>query len=146
MNFLFAEMGAFSIEPTQTTYDHLIRISSMQDNYEQAFAFLEKMKSCKTGGMSNNWWVSRGSALALVRRCIHSEDIRAQEIVDECRKRGMSIDAEVQQLLEASQRQRESAELDFNTLIKQVPSTVPETTIPPQEVEDPQPKEASSWM
>lgn len=106
MNFLFMEIEAFSIEPTWATYDHLIRISSMQENYEQAFRFLNKMRSSKTAGLPNNWWLSRDSALALIRRCIQAEDIRVQELVQECRKRNVSIDAEVQHLLEAIQEQK----------------------------------------
>ncbi|KAI0135369.1 hypothetical protein F4814DRAFT_400738 [Daldinia grandis] len=144
MNFLFAEMEAFSVRPTQTTYDHLVRISSMQDNYEQAFAFIEKMKSCKTTGVSNNWWISRDSALALIRRCIHSEDIRAQELIEECRKRRMSVDAEVQQLLEAAQKQRGSTKLDVSDPIDRLSSTVPDTVISPGEAQSPKPMALSS--
>ncbi|KAI8958473.1 hypothetical protein F5Y11DRAFT_336132 [Daldinia sp. FL1419] len=128
MNFLFAEMQTFFIEPTQATYDHLIRISSMQDNYEQAFIFLEKMKSCKTGGQPNNWWISRDSALALIRRCIQAEDIRAQELIEECHKRGMCFDAEVQQLLEAVQKQKELAEAFVRAPVMQLSSPALVTT------------------
>ncbi|KAI2784540.1 hypothetical protein F4815DRAFT_453431 [Daldinia loculata] len=145
MNFLFAEMGAFSVEPTQTTYNHLVRISSMQDNYEQAFTFLEKMKSCKTGGVSNNWWISRDSALALIRRCIQAEDIRAQDLIEECRKRRISIDVEVQQLLEAVQKQKESAKLDASDPIGRLSSIVPDTAISP-EAQSSKPMALSSWM
>ncbi|KAI1779839.1 hypothetical protein F4818DRAFT_155090 [Hypoxylon cercidicola] len=116
MNFLFAEMEAFSIEPTWVTYDHLIRISTMQDDYRQAFQFLEKMRSSKAASLPNDPWLSRGSALALIKRCIEAEDIRVQELIEGCRKRGMSIDAEVQQLLETSQKRRELAEPNGGSL------------------------------
>ncbi|KAI1459134.1 hypothetical protein F4805DRAFT_102714 [Annulohypoxylon moriforme] len=135
MNFLVAEMQTFSIEPVEATYDHLIRISSLQDNYEQAFHFLEKMKASKTAGLPNDWWISRGSALALIRRCIQAEDIRAQELIERCRERGMSIDTEVQQLLddirEYRQKQKELSEKEsaFLTSIGKVP-TVPLDTVP----------------
>ncbi|KAL7629496.1 hypothetical protein AAE478_001017 [Parahypoxylon ruwenzoriense] len=123
MNFLFAEMQAMLIEPTRTTYNHMIRICSMQDNYEHAFQYLEKMVSSKTAGLPNNWWMSRDSALALIRRCIHAEDIRVQELIKECRKRGMSIDAEVQQLLEAVRMQKEMAESNPEIAAEGAPST-----------------------
>ncbi|KAH9995354.1 hypothetical protein F4779DRAFT_607605 [Xylariaceae sp. FL0662B] len=110
MNFLFAEMESFSIEPIKTTYDHLIRIASMQEDYKQAFHFLERMKSAKTAGLPNNWWLSKDSALALIRRCIQAEDIRVQELIKECRSRKMSIDAEVQRLARAVQKKKESEE------------------------------------
>ncbi|KAI0141125.1 hypothetical protein F4776DRAFT_550017 [Hypoxylon sp. NC0597] len=135
MNFLFAEMEALSIEPTQTTYDHLIRISSMQDNYEQAFQFLDKMKSAKTAGLPNNWWMSRNSALALIRRCIQAEDIRVQELIEECRKRDMFIDAEVQEWLDGVQKQKELAETNVNNPVEGVLSTEPVTTMPSDDIQ-----------
>ncbi|KAI0841934.1 hypothetical protein F5Y06DRAFT_258633 [Hypoxylon sp. FL0890] len=129
MNFLFAEMEALSIEPTQTTYDHLIRISCMQDNYEQAFHFLEKMRTIRTAGLPNDWWMSRDVALALVRRCIQAEDIRVQDLIEECRKRGMSIDAEVQEWLEDVQKQKEPAGTDISVSVEDL-SPKPDTAIP----------------
>ncbi|KAI2629891.1 hypothetical protein GGR54DRAFT_586768 [Hypoxylon sp. NC1633] len=145
MNFLFAEMEAFSIEPNQTTYDHLIRISSMQDNYEQAFQFLEKMKSGETAGLPNNWWMSRASALALIRRCILAEDIRVQELIEECRIRGMSIDAEVQQLLDTVQTQKGMAESDASTSAQGVSSTKPVTHESPDRAQLRKLNTISSW-
>ncbi|KAI1090376.1 hypothetical protein F5B19DRAFT_494434 [Rostrohypoxylon terebratum] len=140
MRFLVAEMKAFSIEPIQTTYDHLVRISCFQDNYGQAFQFLNEMKASKTAGLPNDWWISRGSALALVRRCIQAEDIRAQEIIEGCRKRGMSIDAEVQLLLDSIQKQKqkekELAEADdaFPSSIKKLPTVPSDNGSPSQKL------------
>ncbi|KAI0890113.1 uncharacterized protein GGS22DRAFT_150025 [Annulohypoxylon maeteangense] len=131
INFLLDEMQTFSIEPVETTYDHLIRIASLQEDYEQAFQFLEKMKASKTAGLPNNWWISRSSALALIRRCIQAEDIRAQELIEGCRRRGMSIDTEVQQLLDGMQKQKELAEAEgaFPSSIEKS-YTVPLDTVP----------------
>ncbi|KAI1384995.1 uncharacterized protein F4822DRAFT_416959 [Hypoxylon trugodes] len=129
MNFLFAEMEAFSIQPTQTTYNHLIRISCLQDNYEQAFQFLEKMKTSKTAGISNNWWMGKASALALIRRCIQAEDIRAQELIEECRRRGISIDAEVEELLERVQKLREHSEVDAGAAAEETSPTEPSRSV-----------------
>ncbi|KAI1134504.1 hypothetical protein F5Y05DRAFT_206992 [Hypoxylon sp. FL0543] len=136
MNFLFAEMEALSIEPSQTTYDHFIRISCMQDDYEQAFQFLEKMKNTKTAGLPNNWWMGRDAALALVRRCIQVEDIRVQELIEECRKRGMSIDSEVQEWLDDAHKQKELAETDVSVPAEEVSSTGPVTAWPLESVQD----------
>ena len=144
MNFLYAEMEAFSIEPTQTTYDHLVRISSMQDNYEQAFQFIDKMKTSKTAGQPNNWWLGKGSALALIRRCIQAEDIRMQELIEECRKRGMSIDAEVQELLNDIQKQKELAEGDANVPME-ISSAEPVSTMPSHDVESQKLGGMSGW-
>ncbi|KAI1382030.1 hypothetical protein F4677DRAFT_400595 [Hypoxylon crocopeplum] len=144
MNFLFAEMRAFSIEPTQTTYDHLIRISCMQDSYEQAFQFLENMRSSKTAGLRNNWWMGRNSALALIRRCIQAEDIRVHELIEECRKRGMSIDAEVQQFIDDAQKQKEKLS-DGSAPAEGVSSEEPATTISEEGVQDQKPRAMSGW-
>lgn len=121
MNFLYEEMKAFSIEPSETAYNHLIRISSMQDNYEQAFYFLDKMRSSETAGLSNNWFMNRDSALALLRRCIQEEDMRAHDLIEECRKRDLNIDAEVQQLLDAVQAQKEAAKSNPSNRIRSPP-------------------------
>ncbi|XDG10146.1 hypothetical protein ABKA04_009761 [Annulohypoxylon sp. FPYF3050] len=135
-----SKMKTFSIEPIQTTYDHLIRISCFQDNYEQAFQFLEKMRASKTAGIPNDWWLSRDSALALVRRCIQAEDIRAQEIIEGCRERGISIDVEVQLLLDGiqkqKQKQKELAEADgaFPSSIERLATVPPDRESPGQKL------------
>ncbi|XXG94503.1 hypothetical protein Hte_000760 [Hypoxylon texense] len=126
MNFLFAEMQAFSIEPTWATYDHLIRISTMQDDYSQAFHFLYTMGSSTAATLPEDPWPSRGSALALIKRCIEAEDIRVQELIEGCRKRGMSIDGEVQQLLEAFQKRKELAETDTGSPGEGIAISLPE--------------------
>ncbi|KAI0019545.1 hypothetical protein F4780DRAFT_771211 [Xylariomycetidae sp. FL0641] len=100
MKFLFEEMQAFKIKPTKTTFDHLIRISCMQDNYEPAFQYLELLNSRDTLGSTASGWVSKGSSLALIRRCILAEDPRVQPLIQECRDRGIPIEPEVGKLLE----------------------------------------------
>ncbi|OTA93833.1 hypothetical protein M434DRAFT_395215 [Hypoxylon sp. CO27-5] len=145
MNFLFAEMEALSIEPTQTTYNHLIRISCMQDNYEQAFQFLDKMKNAKTAGLPNDWWMSRNSALALIRRCIQAEDIRVQELIEECRKRDMFIDAEVQEWLDDVQKRKELAETNVSDPIEGVLPTESATTMASDDIQGQKPYAMSSY-
>ncbi|KAI1082708.1 hypothetical protein F5B20DRAFT_481047 [Whalleya microplaca] len=127
MNFLTAEMEAFSIAPTEVTYNHLIRISTMQDDYTQAFQYLEKMESATTAGQPNNWWMSRDSALALIRRCIQAEDMRVQQLISECRSRKIPVDEEVQQLVKAVQKQKEldgsaGSDLKADTEVVSVPA------------------------
>ncbi len=117
MKFLVDEMETFSIRPDETTYDHLIRISTLQDDYRPAFLYLDKMRSSETAGRPNNWWMSKSSALALTKRCIEAEDGRVQHIIDICRDRGMSIDAEVRKLLRHARDSKElktaSTEVDI---------------------------------
>ncbi|KAI1107584.1 hypothetical protein F4804DRAFT_164293 [Jackrogersella minutella] len=147
MNFLFAEMKAFSIELTQVTYNHLIRISCMQDSHEQAFRFLEKMRTSKTAGLPNDWWLSKDSALALIRRCIQAEDIRVQGIIEECRKRNMYIDTEVQQLLDEIQRLKELNREDADALTEGELATEPEPdkVTSPDDDQTQKPNAISDW-
>ncbi|KAI0486073.1 hypothetical protein F4859DRAFT_511072 [Xylaria cf. heliscus] len=87
MGFLEAEMEAFSLKPTKTILDHLIRISSMQDDYETAFRYLEMMRTHTPPGLPETWWMSKNSALALLRRCIQNQDPRFEILFEECCRR-----------------------------------------------------------
>ncbi|KAI5926653.1 hypothetical protein F4810DRAFT_480535 [Camillea tinctor] len=107
MNFLFAEMQAFSIKPTKVTYDHLIRICTLQDDYEPAFKYVEMLQSLEVPGVPEGVWMSKGSALALIRRCILAKDARVGSIITECRRRGMPVDSHIQSLI------REARDLEF---------------------------------
>ncbi|KAI1634982.1 hypothetical protein F4809DRAFT_475109 [Biscogniauxia mediterranea] len=99
MNFLLAEMEAFSIKPTKVTYDHVIRICTIQDDYDPVFKYVEMLRSLEIPGLPEGPWMSRGSALALIRRCILARDSRVESIITECRRRGISVDSEIQALV-----------------------------------------------
>lgn len=106
MRSLLDEMEAFAIRPDRVTYDHLVRISTMQvqdDDYEPAFAYLARMEA-------HGWWVSRGTALALVRRGFAAEDGRVQHVIDKSRSRGVPLDREVKKLLKNIQMAKEQRE------------------------------------
>ncbi|RYO74913.1 hypothetical protein DL764_010657 [Monosporascus ibericus] len=113
MNFLLDEMQTFGVRPDREAYDQLIRICALQDDYEPAFKYLERMTQSSSGSFGeraaagSGWWMSRASALALARRCVHAQDARVRLIMDECRRRGMSIDADVRRLVERAQKGRE---------------------------------------
>ncbi|KAI1428228.1 hypothetical protein F5Y12DRAFT_732529 [Xylaria sp. FL1777] len=101
MNFLLAEMEAFSLKPTKSVLDHLIRICSIQDDYEIAFRYLEMMRAATPPNSSETWWVSKGSALALLRRCIQSQDPRFKDILEECRRRCLFGEDDIKSLRSA---------------------------------------------
>ncbi|RYO85745.1 hypothetical protein DL766_008997 [Monosporascus sp. MC13-8B] len=113
MNFLLDELQTFGVRPDREAYDQLIRICALQDDYEPAFKYLERMTRPSSGSVGettaagSGWWMSRASALALARRCVHAQDVRVRLIMDECRRRGMSIDADVRWLVERAQKERE---------------------------------------
>ncbi|KAI3329426.1 hypothetical protein HD806DRAFT_285910 [Xylariaceae sp. AK1471] len=99
MNFLVAEMEAFSLKPSKAIFNHLIRICSMQDNYETAFRYLETMRTSTPAGLSETWWLSKNSALALIRRCIQARDPRLERILEECRRRRLLLDSDIKSLV-----------------------------------------------
>lgn len=108
MRFLLAEMEALSVKPDEATHNRAIVISTLSPNYEPAFRYLQKMKTSETDGQSNGWWMDRAAALALIRRCILAADSRVQELLAECKARGMNdIEAEVRLLVAEAQRKRE---------------------------------------
>ncbi|KAI1881202.1 hypothetical protein JX265_000028 [Neoarthrinium moseri] len=108
MRFLIAEMEVFSVKPNEAIYNQIILISTLSENYEPAFRYLEAMRSCETDGQPNNWWIDKGTALALLRRCILAEDNRAQALFTECKRRGMhNIESDVQTLIREVERKRQ---------------------------------------
>ncbi|GAP85977.1 putative pentatricopeptide repeat protein [Rosellinia necatrix] len=99
MSFLVAEMEAFSLKITKPIFDHLIRICSMQDDYEMAFRYVEMMRTSTPPGLSETWWMSKSSALALLRRCIQARDPRFEGLLGECRRRRLLDDDDVKSLI-----------------------------------------------
>ncbi|KAI0818078.1 hypothetical protein GGR55DRAFT_623440 [Xylaria sp. FL0064] len=98
MDFILAEMEAFSLKPTKSVLDHLIRICSIQDDYEMAFRYLEAMRA-SAPLHSETWWVSKNSALALLRRCIQSHDPRFKDILEECHRRCLFGEEDIKSLI-----------------------------------------------
>ncbi|KAI0599992.1 hypothetical protein F4775DRAFT_547544 [Biscogniauxia sp. FL1348] len=119
MNFLLAEMQIFSIKPTKATYDHIIRICTLQDDYDPVFKYVDMMRSLEIPGLPEGAWMSKGSALALIRRCILARDTRVESIITECRRRGISVDSEIQALV------REVRKLESLAAKKQSKATAP---------------------
>ncbi|KAI0555215.1 hypothetical protein F4679DRAFT_157745 [Xylaria curta] len=99
MSFLVAEMEAFSLKPTRSIFDQLIRICSIQDDYEMAFRFLEMMRARTPPGLAETWWLSRNSALALLRRCIQNQDPRFEDLFGECRRRRLFNEDDIKSLM-----------------------------------------------
>lgn len=106
MRFLLAEMEQFEIEPDEAIYDRAIFISTLASNYEPAFRYLEKMRSSKTDDRSNDWWISRRTALSLLRRAILAEDSRTQDFIEACKRRETIMDSDIDTLLHAAQQRR----------------------------------------
>jgi len=94
--FLAAEMIALGIKPDFLTYDRLIVACLNQDDYEDSFRYLEEMVDMGKDKFENGqkgWWMRRGTASALVRKCAQAGDKRAWDILVEMEKRGMEVES-----------------------------------------------------
>ncbi|KAI8623885.1 hypothetical protein F5Y19DRAFT_345466 [Xylariaceae sp. FL1651] len=108
MKFLVAEMEAFSLKPSKAIINHLVRICAMQDDYEMAFQYLQMIRSRTPANLAETWWISKDSALALLRRCIQARDPRFEHILEECRRRRMFVESDIQSLVVGTQRSGKS--------------------------------------
>ncbi|KAI0101654.1 hypothetical protein GGR51DRAFT_529762 [Nemania sp. FL0031] len=132
MNFLVAEIEVFRLKPSRSILDHLVRICSLQDDYEMAFRYLEMMRDRTPPGSPETWWVSRNSALALLRRCIQTRDQRFEHIFEESRRRRLVHEDDVKSLMSvgaqyasASQSQPSSSDLSEQDRLESAKHSVP---------------------
>jgi pentatricopeptide repeat protein len=96
--FLKSEMDAFSIRPTQPMFDALVRTFAVDGDLEAAFQCLWDMsKIIQRGSPHTNTtpWVSRATAMALIKRCAIEKDSRLWDVLETARQRGMDINDEV---------------------------------------------------
>ncbi|CAG8982300.1 hypothetical protein HYALB_00014027 [Hymenoscyphus albidus] len=84
--FLVAEMIAAGVKADFLTYDRLILICLKEDDYEDAFRYLDEMIEVGKDKFENGqkgWWMRRGTAGLMVRRCAEKGDERAKLILDQ---------------------------------------------------------------
>ncbi|KAL7273513.1 hypothetical protein RUND412_003629 [Rhizina undulata] len=80
--FVIGEMRERAIVPTVRTYEHLIKMSLNQADYDDAFGYLEEMKNI-------GFWV-RGTVYRwILEKCLENEDPRAAIVVREMRDKGI---------------------------------------------------------
>lgn len=83
--FLVSEMTAAGIKADYLTYDRLIIICLKEDDYEDAFRYLEEMIAVGKDRFENGqrgWWMRRGTAGLMVQRCAEAGDERARLILN----------------------------------------------------------------
>jgi pentatricopeptide repeat protein len=93
--FIASEMRALGVNPDHLTYDRLIMICAKEEDYEDAFLYLEEMIKVGAERLDNGrkgWWMRNGTASYLVRRCIASRDNRAWQLLDEMDERGLDTE------------------------------------------------------
>jgi pentatricopeptide repeat protein len=86
--FLASEMTALGVKPDQLTYDRLILVCLNEDDYEDSFLYLEEMKTAgNLKGEEDSWWMRRGTAMAMVKKCVANNDRRVWRVLDEMDRR-----------------------------------------------------------
>ncbi|KAM3077258.1 hypothetical protein ACMFMG_003278 [Clarireedia jacksonii] len=104
--FLASEIRALGLRPTETTYDRLILVCMHPniEDYEDCFRYLEEMKVMGKNSVdpsgNKGWWMRRGTAISLIRRCILAGDKRAWLLLDEMEERGIPYNRAIRRWLE----------------------------------------------
>jgi tetratricopeptide (TPR) repeat protein len=89
--FLASEMHALNIRPNLLTYDRLILACLAEDDYEDAFRYLEEMIAVGTAQAAEGggWWMRKGTATLMAKKCVETSDERVWSVLDEMDRRGM---------------------------------------------------------
>jgi tetratricopeptide (TPR) repeat protein len=92
--FLASEMVALGIKPNLLTYDRLIMVCLHEQDYEDAFNYLEEMvevgKNQYQDTGRKGWWMRKGTAFAMIQKCAaSSSDPRGISILEEAVQRGV---------------------------------------------------------
>lgn len=89
--FLASEMRALGIKADWLTYDRFILVCLQEEDFEDAFRYLEEMKTVgadKEEKGRKGWWMRKGTASLLIRRCVNTGDPRAWNLLAEVEDRG----------------------------------------------------------
>lgn len=85
--FLASEMAALGIRPDVLTYDRLVLVCLTEEDYEDAFLYLDEMK-----GMFEGSELRMGTFNALIRRCIAARDKRVWSMLNEMQNKGHNVE------------------------------------------------------
>lgn len=92
--FLASEMSAFSIRPSRAIYDQLVYTFALDGDIELAFRYLWEMGRIAAAAgarKSAESWITKRTAVALLRRCIAIKDDRIGDLLEEAKRRGMDL-------------------------------------------------------
>jgi pentatricopeptide repeat protein len=90
--FFASEMRALGVKPDRLTYDRFILACLKDGDYEDAFRYLEEMKTVgadKEEDGQKGWWMRGGTANMLTQRCVKANDPRAWDLMAEMDRRGI---------------------------------------------------------
>jgi hypothetical protein len=99
--FLSLEMAAFSLKPRLDMYDVLIQAHLDAGTLDQAMRYVHNLvemgsRRAKGKGLP---WISKNTAVALVKRCLTEEDERVWEVAEVSRSRGVPVDDVIRKIL-----------------------------------------------
>jgi hypothetical protein len=85
--FLASEMAGLGVRPDVLTYDRLVLVCLTDDNYEDAFRYIEEMKAMFEGSE-----LRTGTFNALIKKCVAAGDKRAWAILEDMQSRGHNVE------------------------------------------------------
>lgn len=85
--FLASEMSALGIRPDVLTYDRLVLVCLLEQDYGDAFLYLEEMKA-----MFEWSRLRTGTLKVLIGRCVAAGDKRFWSILDDMQSKGHSLE------------------------------------------------------
>lgn len=86
--FLASEMAALGIKPDRLTYDRLIMVCLKEDDYEDAFLYLEEMEAVSNRkGEEDGWRMRGGTASAFIKKCVAKNDDRVWLLLEDIERR-----------------------------------------------------------
>ncbi|EIW67709.1 hypothetical protein TREMEDRAFT_33353, partial [Tremella mesenterica DSM 1558] len=92
---ILSEMKTSPIAPDAATYEHMIRLCLTQEPYDDAFYYLERMKSEKLRPSLEIYE-------ALAARCAENHDRRWKAVLDEVSEKGYRRSATLQRVVQAA--------------------------------------------
>ncbi len=85
--FLASEMAALGIRPDVLTYDRLVLVCLTEDDYDDAFRYLQEMKVMYEGSE-----LRAGTFHALIKKCAAAGDKRMWRILEEMQSKGQNVE------------------------------------------------------
>jgi hypothetical protein len=107
--FFASEMRSLGVRPDRLTYDRLILVCLLDNDYEDAFRYLEEMKTVgaeKEEDGQVGWWMRPGTVSMLTQRCAKAGDSRAWGLLDEFDRRNMVDKWRLRKLVEETWKRK----------------------------------------
>lgn len=105
--FLASEMTSLGIRPDTLTFDRLILVCLKEHDYEDAFRYLDEMKTTFPRSM-----LRTGTAMALISVCAEKKDDRGWAILEDFEKKGQAT-TKMRSLMEQAWSRPQSLDANY---------------------------------